>query len=111
MKLRWLGHSAFRVETAANTILIDPFFAHNPAFQGQDIKEINLLNHYIGMKDLVAEDFTEFKWMPFVIGALVIALAGADGGGAGWHGVSWAVHWPLARAGQGRLHGKALTSH
>jgi copper chaperone NosL len=38
--------------------------------QGQDIKEINLLNHYIGMKDLVAEDFTEFKWMPFVIGAL-----------------------------------------
>ena len=38
--------------------------------QGQDIKEVNLLNHYIGMKDLVAEDFTEFKWMPFVIGAL-----------------------------------------
>ena len=37
---------------------------------GQDIKEINLLNHYIGMKDLVAEDFTEFKWMPFVIGAM-----------------------------------------
>jgi copper chaperone NosL len=40
--------------------------------QGQDIKEINLLNHYIGMKDLVAEDFTEFKWMPFVIGALAL---------------------------------------
>jgi hypothetical protein len=38
--------------------------------KGQDIKEINVLNHYIGMKDLVAEDFTEFKWMPFVIGAL-----------------------------------------
>ena len=37
---------------------------------GQDIKEINLLNHYIGMKDLVAEDFTEFKWMPFVVGAI-----------------------------------------
>jgi copper chaperone NosL len=37
---------------------------------GQDIKEINLLNHYIGMKDLVTEDFTEFKWMPFVVGAL-----------------------------------------
>jgi len=35
---------------------------------GQDIKEINLLNHYIGMKDLAAEDFTEFKWLPFVIG-------------------------------------------
>jgi hypothetical protein len=37
---------------------------------GQDIKEINLLNHYIGMHDLAAADFTEFKWMPFVIGAL-----------------------------------------
>jgi hypothetical protein len=38
--------------------------------QGQDLKEINLLNHYIGMQDLIAEDFTEFQWMPFVIGAL-----------------------------------------
>jgi hypothetical protein len=38
--------------------------------RGQDVREINVLNHYIGMKDLVAEDFTEFKWMPFVVGAL-----------------------------------------
>jgi hypothetical protein len=37
---------------------------------GQDIKEINVLNHYIGMKDLVADDFTEFKWIPFVVGAM-----------------------------------------
>lgn len=37
---------------------------------GQDVKEINVLNHYIGMRDLVAEDFTEFKWMPFVVGAI-----------------------------------------
>ncbi len=36
---------------------------------GQDTKEINLLNHYIGMKDLVTEDFTEFLWLPFAIGA------------------------------------------
>jgi hypothetical protein len=36
----------------------------------QDVKEINVLNHYIGMKDLVTEDFTEFKWLPFVIGIL-----------------------------------------
>ena len=39
---------------------------------GQDIKEINLLNHYIGMKDLSTTDFTEFKWMPFVLGALAL---------------------------------------
>src|SRR6476646_9785439 len=37
---------------------------------GQDIKEINVLNHYIGMRDLAAADFTEFKWIPFVVGAL-----------------------------------------
>ena len=39
---------------------------------GQDIKEINLLNHYIGMRDLAVEDFTEFKWMPFVLGGLAL---------------------------------------
>jgi copper chaperone NosL len=42
--------------------------------QGQDVKEINVLNHYIGMKDLVNESFTEFKWMPFVIGALGLLI-------------------------------------
>lgn len=41
---------------------------------GQDIKEINVLNHYIGMKDLVVEDFTEFKWMPFVVGAIALLV-------------------------------------
>lgn len=39
---------------------------------GQDLKEINLLNHYIGMRDLAIEDFTEFKWLPFAVG--IIAL-------------------------------------
>lgn len=37
---------------------------------GQDVKEINVLNHYIGMKDIEPVDFTEFKWMPFVVGIL-----------------------------------------
>lgn len=40
MKIRWLGHAAFRLETAKNTILIDPFLTHNPAFQGQDLKDV-----------------------------------------------------------------------
>jgi len=40
----------------------------------QDVKEINILNHYIGMRDLTDADFTEFKWMPFVIGALGLVL-------------------------------------
>jgi copper chaperone NosL len=38
--------------------------------RNQDITEINVLNHYIGMRDLAEEDFTEFKWLPFVVGAL-----------------------------------------
>ena len=45
---------------------------------GQDVKEINVLNHYIGMRDLSNEDFTEFKWMPFALGVLaLIALRSA----------------------------------
>jgi len=39
---------------------------------GQDLKEINLLNHYIGMRDLSDESFAEFQWMPFVIGGLAL---------------------------------------
>jgi copper chaperone NosL len=41
---------------------------------GQDIKEINVLNHYIGMHDLAEEDFTEFKWMPFVVGGIALLI-------------------------------------
>jgi hypothetical protein len=44
----------------------------------QDIKEINILNHYIGMRDLVEEDFTEFKWLPFVVGALALLYVRAS---------------------------------
>lgn len=43
-----------------------------------DLKEINALNHYIGMRPLEEEDFTEFKWIPFVIGGtLLLALRAA----------------------------------
>ena len=41
---------------------------------GQDVKEINILNHYIGMKDLTAAEFTEFKWIPFVVGMLALLI-------------------------------------
>ena len=33
MKITWLGHSAFRLETATAKILIDPFFTGNPSFR------------------------------------------------------------------------------
>jgi hypothetical protein len=37
-----------------------------------DLKEINALNHYIGMRPLVEEDFTEFDWIPFVVGGVIL---------------------------------------
>ena len=36
MRMQWLGHSAFRIEIAKATILIDPFFTGNPSFEGLD---------------------------------------------------------------------------
>jgi hypothetical protein len=52
---------------------------------GQDVPEINILNHYIGMRDLVTDDFTEFKWLPFMVGVLGLlylraAVMGTVGG-------------------------------
>jgi hypothetical protein len=37
-----------------------------------DLKEINALNHYIGMRELREDDFTEFKWIPFVLGGVIL---------------------------------------
>ncbi len=37
-----------------------------------DLKEINSLNHYIGMRPLLSDDFTEFKWIPFVFGGTIL---------------------------------------
>jgi hypothetical protein len=45
---------------------------------GQDLFEINNLNHYIGMRPLVQSDFVEMKWMPFALGLFaMIALRAA----------------------------------
>jgi L-ascorbate metabolism protein UlaG (beta-lactamase superfamily) len=40
MKLTWLGHSAFRLETGKAKILIDPFLTGNPSFSGQNAKDV-----------------------------------------------------------------------
>lgn len=37
-----------------------------------DLKEINTLNHYIGMHSLAESDFTEFKWIPLSLGIFFI---------------------------------------
>ncbi|HSP06205.1 MAG TPA: hypothetical protein VLR94_03465, partial [Acidobacteriota bacterium] len=37
-----------------------------------DLREINSLNHYIGMRPLLESDFSEFSWIPFFIGAVIL---------------------------------------
>lgn len=37
-----------------------------------DLREINGLNHYIGMRPLLESDFSEFNWIPLGIGILIL---------------------------------------
>ena len=39
---------------------------------GADLEGINILNHYIGMKDIAAADFVEVKFIPFALGAFFL---------------------------------------
>ena len=39
---------------------------------GADIREINILNHYVGMHTLERRDLTELDWIPFALGLLAI---------------------------------------
>ncbi|KQT83412.1 metal-dependent hydrolase [Aurantimonas sp. Leaf443] len=38
MKITYFGHSAFRIETGASVILVDPFLSGNPHFKAADIE-------------------------------------------------------------------------
>ena len=39
---------------------------------GNDLNEINILNHYIGMRELSQENFNELKWIPLLVGLIVV---------------------------------------
>ncbi len=50
---------------------------HGGGLNGNDINEINNLNHYIGMKKIDQADFTEMQIMPFMFGVFILlALRG-----------------------------------
>lgn len=38
-----------------------------------DLNSINNLNHYIGMKEIVPEAIPELKYMPWILGALIVS--------------------------------------
>ncbi len=41
---------------------------------GSDLREINILNHYIGMKKIDRTELTDLDWLPFGFGLLTILL-------------------------------------
>lgn len=52
--------------------------------EGQDLKEINNLNHYIGMAPIEEEDFAEMTFIPFLLGGFsLLALRAAFFGKVG----------------------------
>lgn len=40
--------------------------------EGADLAEINILNHYIGMRPIEEADFVEMRWIPFVLGLFIL---------------------------------------
>lgn len=42
--------------------------------EGNDLREINILNHYIGMKKISREELADLDWLPFGFGLLGILL-------------------------------------
>jgi L-ascorbate metabolism protein UlaG (beta-lactamase superfamily) len=47
MKLTWFGHSAFRLDLAGASLLIDPFFTGNPAFEGDVAEASKGVSHIV----------------------------------------------------------------
>jgi copper chaperone NosL len=53
-------------------LYIFPYKIQGGGLNGQHLKEINNLNHYIGMKPIQEADFMEMRWMPFVFGLIIL---------------------------------------
>ncbi len=54
------------------TMQIYAYKIHGGGLNGNDINEINNLNHYIGMKTIDQADFTEMQIMPFMFGVFIL---------------------------------------
>jgi L-ascorbate metabolism protein UlaG (beta-lactamase superfamily) len=47
MQITWYGHSAFRLDFSGNALLIDPFFAGNPAFTADPREAMRGVKHVV----------------------------------------------------------------
>ena len=54
------------------TMQIYTYKIHGGGLEGNDINEINNLNHYIGMKKIEQADFNEMEIMPFMFGVFIL---------------------------------------
>ncbi|MBX3521897.1 MAG: metal-dependent hydrolase [Xanthobacteraceae bacterium] len=58
MKLVWLGHSAFHIELAGKSILVDPFFAGNSKYPAQyedSLKSVDVIALTHGHRDHIGD--------------------------------------------------------
>lgn len=47
MQITWYGHSTFRLDFRGLSVLVDPFFTGNPAFDGDRAEAINGVSHIL----------------------------------------------------------------
>ncbi len=56
-----------------------------------DVQNINILNHYIGMKPIEPDNVPELRIMPWIAGFLVITGLAAAAAGRRWLAIAWLV--------------------
>jgi len=72
-----LTQPLWRIELAAPQYpagLSVDIYAHTitSGHDDKDLREINILNHYVGMKKIERAAFADLDWMPFGFGALIV---------------------------------------
>ena len=72
-------------------ILVDDVVGH----EKHDIKNINILNHYIGMKPIERSDFPEFEYMPWIFGLLILLILASAITGKRSLVIAWLIYMLL----------------